>query len=124
MSETLCETRNTKITGVVLSVVVCLIYLGLGMTIFLFYIPYTLPERLRLVLPWVFLGPIPLMIGLGKYVYTRSESLKREIVAGFCGYLLWIAVVLAGDVEFLKSSVVVLGYAMELVAILLAWRVK
>ena len=120
MSGTQYEMRNAKITGTILGTVICLTYLGLGIAIFLFYIPYTLPERIRLVLPWAFLGSIPLMIGLGRYVYGRKESLKREILAGFCGYLLWIAVLFSGYVEPLNS--VVFGYSVELAAILLEWR--
>ena len=112
------QTQNARITGIILGAVICLIYLGLGVTVFLFCTPYTLPKKARLALPWAFLGLIPLMVGLGRYFYVRSESLKREILAGFCGYLLWTAVLLS--VKF--PNAVVSGYAVELAAILLAWR--
>jgi len=64
--------------------------------------------------------PVDLLEDLRCLKGCRKESLKREILAGFCGYLLWIAVLISGYVEPLNS--VVFGYSVELAAILLEWR--
>ena len=88
------------------------------------------------LLAWIFLGPVPLFIGIGMYYFMRSswsDAKKHQqsaaIKAGVLGFFLWIAMIILFPAIGNLSSVfitlpVLAGYVLMFVLMIFFWRMK
>ena len=77
--------RTRQILGAILGMFIYLVVICLSLIVTTFYV---LPGDITSILPWFFLGLVPLIIVFGQYILERDKKLKRGIKLGFCGYIL------------------------------------
>jgi len=89
-----------------------LICVSLGATTF-----YSPPKEITPILPWSLLGLAPLTVVFGQYLLLRDRKPKREIKLGFCGYILWLAMLILFSLvnfEIDECHSILIGYVIIL----------
>lgn len=116
-------TKTRWVLGAILGVIIYLAIVCLSLIVTTFYV---LPGDITSILPWFFLGLVPLIIVFGQYILERDKKLKRGIKLGFCGYILWSVMLILlkklVNFEIGEYYSILIGYAVILAIVVLGQR--
>ena len=117
--------RTRQILGAILGMFIYLVVICLSLIVTTFYTP---PREITSILPWLFLGLVPLIIVFGQYVLEKDKhkKLRLEIKLGFCGYILWLVILILlkklVNFEIDEYHSILIGYAVILAIVVLGQK--
>ncbi len=116
--------RTRQILGAILGMFIYLVVICLSLIVTTFYTP---PREITSILPWLFLGLVPLIIVFGQYVLEKDKhkKLRLGIKLGFCGYILWsVILILLKLVSFKIDEYhsILIGYVIILAIVVLGQK--